>query len=197
MTASFNTLKSPGRFEDEPTKGSRFLSEAQGISTAEEAMAFIKEVQLRHPGANHHCWAYVLADESCRSNDDGEPGGSAGRPILAQINGHDLRNIVVVVIRYFGGTKLGVGGLMRAYGGCAGRQLDRLETIEIVEMTELRLRLSYADSELISKTLASVVTLSTDYTEEIQLSVEMPKTKAEKFRKEVTDITSGRAEFMK
>ena len=108
------------------------------MQTEEAAFKALKEVQLEFSDARHHCWAFLLHEgERSRSSDDGEPGGSAGRPILAQLVGHELSDLMVVVTRYFGGTKLGVGGLIRAYGGCAGKGLDQAARVEVVETEDL------------------------------------------------------------
>ncbi|MEZ5976586.1 MAG: YigZ family protein, partial [Planctomycetota bacterium] len=137
MLDRYLTLGAPFEFEPDPVKGSRFLVDMAPAGDPDAAMAFVKIVQARYPDATHHCFAWRIGPEGkeTRANDDGEPGGSAGRPILAQIEGHEVCDVVVVVTRYFGGTKLGVGGLMRAYGGAAGQALDRAP-IEAREITE-------------------------------------------------------------
>ena len=99
-------------------KGSRFIAEATDVRDEEMTMAFVADVRGREPGATHHCWAYRLGTggDAFRYNDDGEPSGTAGPPILRQIDALGLTNTLVVVTRYYGGTKLGTGGLLRAYG---------------------------------------------------------------------------------
>ncbi|MBT3222948.1 MAG: YigZ family protein, partial [Proteobacteria bacterium] len=136
--ATFRTITATIRFRPEPIKGSRFIATATPVASSDEAQRVIADITSEMPDATHHCWGWSLHDpERSRSSDDGEPGGSAGRPILAQIQGHKLTNIVVVVTRYFGGTKLGVGGLIRAYGGAAGMVLDRACVVEVEETTKL------------------------------------------------------------
>ncbi len=105
---------------EEVIKKSRFLVYAQTIETPEEAFAFFEAYS--DPQATHNCWAYRLPDQY-RFNDDGEPGGTAGSPILRAIEGQEVQKVAVLVIRYFGGIKLGSGGLVRAYGGCAAKCL--------------------------------------------------------------------------
>lgn len=125
-------LLEPCRFE-ETVKRSRFLAHAAPVATEADTLAFFDAVA--DPGASHNCWAWRL-DGRHRSSDDGEPGGTAGRPILAVLEGRDLDGVMVVVTRYYGGINLGVGGLVRAYGGAAAKCLDRGQT----ERRERRLR---------------------------------------------------------
>ncbi|MCP4678843.1 MAG: YigZ family protein [Deltaproteobacteria bacterium] len=115
----------------EEIKKSRFIASAFPVESAEEAMAKMEAV--RAADATHNCWAYKVQDQY-RFNDDGEPGGTAGRPILAAIEAQGVDNVLVVVTRYFGGTKLGTGGLVRAYGGTAAKCLNGAPKTEIKQM---------------------------------------------------------------
>ena len=102
---------------------SRFIGYAKRVTSEDEAKAFIKEISSLHPKANHVTFAYVLSN-TAKMNDDGEPKGTAGLPIYNVITRRNIQNIIVIVIRYFGGTKLGKGGLIRAYGKTAGLAID-------------------------------------------------------------------------
>jgi putative IMPACT (imprinted ancient) family translation regulator len=113
------TLQAPASFTLEARK-SRFLARAAPVDTPEQALAWLHEIA--DPQATHNCWAYRIGG-AYRSSDDGEPGGSAGRPILAAIEGQGVDHVMVVVTRWYGGTNLGVGGLVRAYGGAAAECL--------------------------------------------------------------------------
>ncbi|GGE67909.1 putative YigZ family protein [Paenalcaligenes hominis] len=136
---------------EEDIKKSRFLALAGPIGSAEEAMAFI---QTHHvPDATHNCWAYKLGDEY-RFNDDGEPGGTAGRPMLQAIEGQDCDRVVVLVIRWFGGVKLGTGGLMRAYGGVAASCLRLAPKSPIVPLQTVQCSCDYSDSDLVRSRFA-------------------------------------------
>ncbi|NND45167.1 MAG: YigZ family protein [Xanthomonadales bacterium] len=135
-----NILAGPCTFE-EVIRKSRFVAHAAPVSNEAETLAFYERVA--DPGANHNCWAWKL-DHLYRSNDDGEPSGSAGRPILAAIEGRELQQVMVVVTRWFGGIKLGIGGLVRAYGGCAAKCLDRGELITSVPRQDYELRVDFA-----------------------------------------------------
>lgn len=131
MITSFQTIKSAGTAEYKE-KGSKFLAFAFPVSSEEEVKARLMEVKRKYFDARHHCYAYVLgADKSkVRANDDGEPNHSAGDPILGQIRSKNLTNVLIVVVRYFGGTKLGVGGLITAYKTAAEESLKQVAFIE-------------------------------------------------------------------
>ena len=118
-----------GLFKD---KGSKFISYAFPVETEERIKELIEQLVKQHHSARHHCWAYRLKPDGSvwRINDDGEPSNSAGKPILGQIQAKNLTNVLIVVVRYFGGTLLGVGGLIQAYKQSAA---DALEKVEIVE----------------------------------------------------------------
>jgi uncharacterized YigZ family protein len=128
---SYNTIKetSKGVYKE---KGSRFLSFAYPIRDAEEVKPIIDLIRKEHHEARHHCFAYMLGKErtTWRVNDDGEPSGTAGRPILGQINSAELTNILIVVSRYFGGTLLGVSGLINAYRSAAADAISNSKIIE-------------------------------------------------------------------
>lgn len=116
-------LKAAHSYE-EVIKGSRFIADAMPVADTAAAMAFVEKIKGEHPKARHHCWALDVPD-SVRNSDAGEPTGTAGAPIARAIEGKNVKNIIIVVTRYFGGVKLGAGGLMRAYGGAANRCLDQ------------------------------------------------------------------------
>jgi uncharacterized YigZ family protein len=125
---------------EEEIKKSRFIVKAAAVSGPDEALAFLE--RIRENRATHHCWAYKIGQQY-RFSDDGEPGGTAGRPILNAIEKQDLDGVMVVVIRYFGGIKLGAGGLARAYGGCSAKCLQGARLKPIVASTEVNLRVGF------------------------------------------------------
>ena len=126
-------------------KGSRFISYAFPVSTQEEIKMHLETLRRQHHAARHHCYAWMLGAgrDNFRSNDDGEPSGSAGRPILGQINSFNLTNILVVVVRYFGGKLLGVPGLINAYRTAAGSALLNAEIISLVELGNFEIEFPY------------------------------------------------------
>ncbi|HET7662855.1 MAG TPA: YigZ family protein [Rhodanobacteraceae bacterium] len=146
------TLAAPCSHQADIRK-SRFLAQAAPVSSADEALDFVRKVG--DPGANHDCWAYRIGQDY-RFNDDGEPSGSAGKPILAAIDGQNLDGVVAVVTRWFGGIKLGVGGLIRAYGGTAAECMRQGERIPVIPTTQLTLVCGYADLPLIKSRLESM-----------------------------------------
>ena len=121
---------------------SRFVAHAQPVTTPDAALAFVQ--RMRQDDASHHCWAYRIGG-LYRSSDDGEPSGTAGRPILAAIDGQGLDETVVLVIRWFGGIKLGAGGLVRAYGGVAAECLRTATRRPLVALCELQLHARFDD----------------------------------------------------
>ena len=134
MLESYRVLAEPITHEIDKISGSRFIADAAPAKSEEEARAFLEVVRSKYHDARHHCWAYRVGPrgEAWRSSDDGEPSGSAGVPILKQLEGHDVTDLVVVVTRYFGGTKLGVGGLVRAYGSAAKEALEEAKIQEVI-----------------------------------------------------------------
>ncbi len=116
-------------------KGSIFVGTVAPVESADEAKAFVEEIRQARPDANHHAWAYRIdgtPQVEIGSSDDGEPGGTAGRPMLAVLEGRQLRQVVAVGTRYFGGVKLGMGGLVRAYSRCVRMALEELPTAELI-----------------------------------------------------------------
>lgn len=143
----YKTLAEALEFEIDPIKNSRFLAFVSPASSEDAANDFIAQVKASLSDARHHCWAYVVRQpERIKRSDDGEPGGSAGSPILQAIQGRGLTDTVVVVVRYFGGVKLGVGGLIRAYGGAAAQALDRAELVTVTPKRSLWIEYQYAQS---------------------------------------------------
>lgn len=132
-------------------KKSRFIGRAGFADTREAALAFVETMRADFPDARHHCWAYLLGNPetaaSAAMNDDGEPSGTAGKPILNVIQHKGLGNVVVVVARYFGGIKLGAGGLVRAYAGATEASLANLPVVEHEPMAQRQLVLDFAQEQ--------------------------------------------------
>lgn len=136
-------------------KMSRFLSFALHVSTIEEAIGKVKEYQNRFHDSRHVCWAYMLGPERTQwqLNDNGEPSGTAGKPILGQINSKGLTDVLVVVVRYFGGIKLGTSGLIVAYREAARLALEDAETVECHQTDRLRLEFAYEDMDAVMRVI--------------------------------------------
>jgi uncharacterized YigZ family protein len=151
----FRTLSGRGEAETR-VRGSRFLAVAASVRSDAEARALVEERSRADWHASHHCSAWALRDGTRRANDAGEPSGSAGAPILTAIEGADLLDCMVVVTRWFGGTRLGVGGLIRAYGEAAAEALRRAVQVEAVPAVRLRIRYSYEHTSAVMRLLEQV-----------------------------------------
>lgn len=184
-------------YELEAVKGSRFIANLAPVADAEAAQAFVKSVSRENASATHNCWAWRIGGkgDAFRSSDDGEPGGSAGRPILAQIEGHDATNTVIVVTRYFGGTKLGVGGLMRAYGGCAGKALDQVGLAPVIIRQRIQVRHPYECSGAVQGALsrAKLSPLDSSFESDVCFFLEVPEDQLEALVQDLRDRTGARA----
>ena len=186
------TLTETARYE-ESIKKSRFLALAAPVQSAEEALAFVNEQRI--PEATHNCWAYRIGQEY-RFNDDGEPGGTAGRPMLQAIEGQDCDRVGVLVIRWFGGIKLGSGGLVRAYGGVAAQCLRLAPKVEIVEESMIECFCPYADVALLQSRFPAMAAriVETEFTGEgARWLLAVPRIQAAAAVAEIVDLTRGQA----
>jgi uncharacterized YigZ family protein len=141
--SSYKIVTEKVEVETPATKGSRFIGLANHAPTTEAATAFLEGVRQAHPKATHHTFAWIIDGDNIRMSDDGEPKGTAGRPIFDRIKGQGLSKTVVVVVRYYGGTKLGTGGLVRAYGGAASAVLEAASIVEKEQRFTIELRCPY------------------------------------------------------
>lgn len=185
-------LREPAMLEREVRK-SIFLAQAAPVATPADAMEFIAAVS--DPDATHNCWAYLIG-QTYRSDDAGEPGGTAGRPILQVIEGQGFDRTVVVVTRWFGGTKLGAGGLVRAYGGTAAECLRTAERIPIVEMVSLTFGCGFSDHALLRARLESMDCQIVDEdfgATGVGMQITLPAIREAEVRTRITDITRGQA----
>ena len=189
------TLPALSEYEGEKIKGSRFIATIGPASSPEPVISKVAELREAHPGACHHCWAWRGDGENAfRFTDDGEPSGSAGRPILNMIDGRELTDVFAIVTRYFGGTKLGTGGLVRAYGGAAGEALDQATIVETLIRTQLTLSFSYDLEPLVRAELTAIDAEIRDaqYTHVVDLEVAVPKADAASFVASLSERTAGR-----
>lgn len=192
-TASYRTVAAALDFEIPKIKGSRFLAFVAPVQSEADAMEHVALVRKLHHAARHVCWAWRTRDGG-RSSDDGEPSGSAGRPILQAIEGAELTEICVAVVRYFGGTKLGVGGLVRAYGGAAAEALERCEVRVVVPMAALELQLSYEDIGLVEAFLAreGAPRPETEYGAGVRMVLALPASEVDDFAERLVQGCHGR-----
>ena len=193
MSEPLSTLAQRCRHQQEIRK-SRFLALAAPIASGEEALAFLREVA--DPAATHNCWAYHVGQDY-RFNDDGEPGGTAGRPILQAIEGQQMDGVMVVVTRWYGGIKLGAGGLVRAYGGTAAECLRLAERVPIVAMARLALRVEFAELALLKarlKDLQAQIESEQFDADGVALQLQLPGARVDEVALLVRDLTRGRSE---
>lgn len=178
-------------------KKSRFIATVRPVEKEEEALAFIEEMKKKYWNARHNCFAYVLGErqEIMRCSDDGEPQGTAGKPMLDVLLGEELHNVAVVVTRYFGGVLLGTGGLVRAYSQAVSEGLLNSQVIEKQHGMILKIQTDYTGIGKIQYLLGQkkIPTMDSQYTEVVTLKVLVPCPQLEAFRKEVTEVTSGQA----
>lgn len=189
------TLTHEADYEEE-IKKSRFIVKAAKVANPEEALAYLE--RIREARATHNCWAYRIG-QNYRFSDDGEPGGTAGKPILNAIENQDVDGVMVVVIRYFGGIKLGAGGLARAYGGCAAKCLQKAQLERIVHQAEIRLRVAFdhigALYTLINQFGAERKTEV--YTETgLEIGLKIDRTICQALVAALTDASAGRIELL-
>jgi uncharacterized YigZ family protein len=174
-------------------KHSRFLAQAAPVDSPDAALAFLADVS--DLAATHNCWAYRLGAQY-RSSDDGEPSGTAGRPILAAIDGQGFDRVVVVVTRWYGGVKLGAGGLVRAYGGCAAECLRTAPRAPLIEMARATLSIAFDDLGIAHSVLAGLNATRLDEHYDahgVRISIQLPVDRVEALRTQVRDATRDRA----
>ena len=192
---SYVTIHHHGTFEYEDRK-SIFIGEALPVSTEEEALSFIESVKKEYPDARHHVYAYVLRDNSImRFTDDGEPQGTAGMPVLDVIRKNDLTDIAIVVTRYFGGTLLGTGGLVRAYTAAALGAVKEAEIITYDIYTTVSIEASYSDYQKFSPIFAELGFRNEGvrYTDKVIISGSVRKVNRDILVDKLVQATSGRA----
>ncbi|HJD46041.1 MAG TPA: YigZ family protein [Candidatus Mediterraneibacter norfolkensis] len=195
---SFNTVHTGGQAEITEKK-SRFIANVFPVSTEEEAFTRLEEIRKKYCDARHNCWAYVLGSDppSERMSDDGEPAGTAGKPILEVIRGRALTDVLVVVTRYFGGTLLGTGGLVRAYTAAAAEGIGHSKIITRIYGFRLHITIDYADWGKIQYSLGkrNLSPEECSYTDKVELDILVSEDEEEGLKKDVMEGTNGQAEI--
>ena len=180
-------------------KKSRFIATTRPVESEEEALAFIAEMKKKYWDATHNCSAFVIGDRQQiqRCSDDGEPQGTAGRPMLDVLLGEDIHNMAVVVTRYFGGTLLGTGGLVRAYSKSVQVGLEASEVIEKRSGFLLKMAADYNGIGKIQYILGKkeIPTIASEYGADVVLEVLVPEEEEEGLKEEITEGTSGRTVY--
>lgn len=194
----YESIEFPG-FVEIKIKNSKFLGASYPISTKEESEEILEKTRKKYYDANHNCYAYVLGEHSkhIKYSDDGEPNGTAGRPILQAINHFNFKNAMVIVTRYFGGTKLGVGPLARAYYNTAFEVLSKSGKKIYYFTSPLKFSIDYSDINKIKRAIEKyTVKLSENYTDTVVFDAEVLSSKIDQCKSELIAITNGKMNFI-
>jgi uncharacterized YigZ family protein len=196
ISDSFLTIKKSAESEIK-IKGSRFVGRVARCDTEAEAILTLESVRKKFHDATHNCFAYRIGsgrDTLFRYSDDGEPSGTAGKPIYDRIEGHNLTNLILIVTRYFGGIKLGTGGLTRAYSEATQTVLDKAGELEIYITEQISLTIGFSDYKPVERIIYQLGAeiISSDFSEKIKLVVGIRLSLMTKLREALTNGTSGR-----
>ena len=196
MRTPYKVLYQPGGGELTEKK-SRFIATLRPVKTEEEALAFIEETRKKYWDARHNCYAWVIGEngESKRCSDDGEPSQTAGRPMLDVLEGEGIRNVCAVVTRYFGGTLLGTGGLVRAYSGAVQEGLRASGVVTVYPASRLSVTVDYNTIGKLQYLLGQrgLNVLDSQYGQDVTLIVLVLDEEIDSLREKITDLTGARA----
>ncbi len=191
----FRTIKEDGQVQEE-IKKSRFICHAKRVYSEEEARNFITAIKKEHYKATHNCSAFIVGERSeiKRTSDDGEPSGTAGVPMLGVLENHNLTNICVVVTRYFGGIKLGAGGLIRAYAGSVALAVKEIGIVEIKEQAGIQIQMSYAQYQEYGNFLKehNLMELETNFTDQVDTIIFVDKEVKEDTKSALIEFFNGK-----
>ena len=189
------TIKDDGQVQEE-IKKSRFICHAKRVNSEEEARAFITAIKKEHYKATHNCSAFIIGERSeiKRTSDDGEPSGTAGVPMLGVLENHNLTNVCVVVTRYFGGIKLGAGGLIRAYAGSVALAVKEIGIVEIKEQAGIQIQMSYAQYQEYGNFLKehNLMELETNFTDQVETIIFVDKEDKETIKASLIEFFNGK-----
>lgn len=192
----YKVVYQPGCGEYEEKK-SRFIANVAPADSLEEAVAFIESIKKKYYDARHNCSAFIIGrnKEITRCSDDGEPGGTAGKPMLEVLLGAEVTNVVAVVTRYFGGTLLGTGGLVRAYTQAVQAGLLDAETATMRYGSEMTIQIDYTDVGKVQYLLSSrqILVSESRYSDKVEFDIRIPKEQEEEVKKALTEATAARA----
>ena len=179
-------------------KKSRFIADIFSVSSEEEALQILEKVKKKYWDARHHCWAYVIGDEQVqeRCSDDGEPGGTAGKPILEVIRGNEIHNVLIVVTRYFGGTLLGTGGLVRAYTQAAQEGIAASTIVTKTQGYKVKIQTDYTTLGKIQYLLGQkgIQIIDSVYQDNVEIFVYISKEEEILLQRDITEVTNGQTE---
>ena len=191
----YRTIKEDGQVQEE-IKKSRFICHARRVYSEEEARDFITAIKKEHYKATHNCSAFIVGERSeiKRTSDDGEPSGTAGVPMLGVLENHNLTNVCVVVTRYFGGIKLGAGGLIRAYAGSVALAVKEIGIIEIKEQAGIQIHMTYAQYQEYGNFLKehNLIELETNFTDQVDTMIFIDKEKKDGIKADLIEFFNGK-----
>ena len=191
----YRTIKEDGQVQEE-IKKSRFICHAKRVYSEEEARDFITAIKKEHYKATHNCSAFIVGERSeiKRTSDDGEPSGTAGIPMLGVLENHNLTNVCVVVTRYFGGIKLGAGGLIRAYAGSVALAVKEIGIIEIKEQAGIQIHMTYAQYQEYGNFLKehNLMELETNFTDQVDTMIFIDKEKKDGIKADLIEFFNGK-----
>ena len=191
----FRTIREDGQVQEE-IKKSRFICHAKRVYSEEEARDFITAIKKEHYKATHNCSAFIIGERSeiKRTSDDGEPSGTAGVPMLGVLENHNLTNVCVVVTRYFGGIKLGAGGLIRAYAGSVALAVKEIGIVEIKEQAGIQIQMTYAQYQEYGNFLKkhNLMELETNFTDQVETMIFVDKENKEHIKSELIEFYNGK-----
>ena len=191
----YRTIKEDGQVQEE-IKKSRFICHAKRVYNEEEARDFISAIKKEHYKATHNCSAFIVGERSeiKRTSDDGEPSGTAGVPMLGVLENHNLTNVCVVVTRYFGGIKLGAGGLIRAYAGSVALAVKEIGIIEIKEQAGIQIHMTYAQYQEYGNFLKehNLIELETNFTDQVDTMIFIDKEKKDSIKADLIEFFNGK-----
>lgn len=191
----YRTIKEDGQVQEE-IKKSRFICHAKRVYSEEEARDFITAIKKEHYKATHNCSAFIVGERSeiKRTSDDGEPSGTAGVPMLGVLENHNLTNVCVVVTRYFGGIKLGAGGLIRAYAGSVVLAVKEIGIIEIKEQAGIQIHMTYAQYQEYGNFLKehNLIELETNFTDQVDTMIFIDKEKKDGIKADLIEFFNGK-----
>ena len=194
----FRTIKEDGQVQEE-IKKSRFICHIKRVTTEDEARNFIQDVKKEHYKATHNCSAFILGERSemKRSSDDGEPSGTAGVPMLGVLENQQLTNVCAVVTRYFGGIKLGAGGLIRAYSSNVALAIKEIGIVHIKEQLGLRIALSYSQYQELPNFLKAnhLQEQDTSFTEQVQTTIFVDKNNKDSTIEGLIELFNGKVDI--
>lgn len=194
----YRTIRQDGQAQEE-IKKSRFICHAKRVYSEEEARDFITAIKKEHYKATHNCSAFIIGEKSeiKRTSDDGEPSGTAGVPMLGVMENHQLTNVCFVVTRYFGGIKLGAGGLIRAYAGSVALAIKEIGLIEIKEQAGLRLKMSYSQYQNFDNFLKAedLIEFDTEFTDLVATTIYIDKQEKEPLEQKLVEFFNGKIQI--